>query len=64
MTSGDRPIVAEETYLTFAGLGCDLVVRVGSGVDADELCEELLIFLPGCPLHFQHFCGFRETSGP
>jgi hypothetical protein len=46
VTPGDTTIVAEETWLAFAGHGRDLVVRVRSGVDAVALQEALLIFLP------------------
>ncbi len=46
MTPGYTTIVAEETYMAFAGHGRDLVVRVRSGVDAIALQEALLIFLP------------------
>lgn len=46
MTSGDRPIAAEKTYLTFSGYGREFLVRLGPGVDAVEFREALLIFLP------------------
>ena len=46
MTPGDTSIVAQETHLTFAGHGRDLVVRVGAEVDATGLQEALLVFLP------------------
>ena len=46
MTPGDRPIAAQDTFLTFSGYGRDLLVRLGPGIDADEFREALLIFLP------------------
>ena len=49
MTPGDTSIVAQDTYLAFSGHGRDLIVRVGSEIDAVELQEALLIFLPRWP---------------
>ena len=46
MTAEDSAIAGEHTHLAFSGGGRDLLVRVGPGVDAAELREALLIFLP------------------
>lgn len=46
MTPGDTSIVARDTYLAFSGHGRDLLVRVGSEVDAVEFQAALEIFLP------------------
>ena len=46
MTPGDTSIVAQESYLAFAGHGRDLLVRVGPEIDAVEFREAALIFLP------------------
>jgi len=46
VTPGDTFIAVEDKHLAFAGFGRDLVVRVDSNVDAAELQEALLIFLP------------------
>jgi hypothetical protein len=46
VTPGDTSIVAQESYLAFAGHGRDLLVRVGPEIDAVEFREAALIFLP------------------
>ena len=46
MTSGDTSIIANDTYLSFAGHGRDLLVRIGPDIDAAEFQEALFVFLP------------------